>query len=218
MKYLSRPYNFSGILLTVIIAHINKAVADPVVSDGTTTVAYTTKVEDETANTTTYTYRLATSGTWSIERGNANTENYPLLYAMVSYDAVWDFQNAFPSTVSSANIQGASATGTVASSVTGIDLTVISEGGKFQYNGSGYVQMNLNTTVRVPVTKAGQQLIVVSYPGQSKYTIGTGDGQVAADTSSDTDTYTVTEADVTTGYVEIVATGTGYIYSISLTR
>ena len=202
--------------LTVIIAHIGLTVADPKVSNGTTTVTYATKVNDETAKTTTYTYRLTTSSTWSIERSGTSEED-PILYVKISYDAIWDFQNAFPTEITNVNVQGTN-TANLASSVTGIDLTIISEGGKFQYNSAGYVQINLNTTVKVPVNKAGKQLIVVSYSGQSNYTIGTGDGQVTADTSTDIDTYTVTEADVTVGYVEIVATNTGYIYSISLTR
>ena len=55
-------------------------------------------------------------------------------------------------------------------------------------------------------------ITVVSYPGQSNYTVGGVNG------TTDTDTYTVTADDVTRGYVEIVATSTAYLYSITLTN
>ncbi len=157
----------------------------------------------------TYVYRVPSAGTWTITRGDNNVECSPMLYAKVEYDAVWDFQNASPSEITSVNIQGNNE-GTVASNHEGVALTVVSTGGKLQYNSAGYAQFNLNTVIKVPVKNVGSVLTVESFPGQSNYTVGGVNGD------TNTDVYTVTAEDVTRGYVEIVAVSTGYIYSITL--
>ncbi len=123
----------------------------------------------------------------------------------------WDWQNENPASISSVNIQGT--TGTVESDVEGYVLTVDAtvENGKLAAgsNSTGkYAQYNQGTIIRVPVGSTNDKLTVLAYPGQYKYTIG---GTAA---SSDETIYNVTASDVTNGYVEIVATGTAYIYSI----
>jgi hypothetical protein len=129
--------------------------------------------------------------------------------------AVWDFQNAVPSTIVDTNIQGTDASGTVASSVEGISMKVLAAVSgtniKLQYNASGYAQFNKNTALQIPVVSANDVVTVVSYPGQSKYTVGGEDA-----TGQNTFTHTATTAEASQGYVEIIATGGAYLYSIQV--
>ena len=124
--------------------------------------------------------------------------------------AQWDFQNLNPAALADVNIQGNNEAD-VASDVDGISMHVISAGGKLQYNASGYAQFNTNTTIQVPVKNKGDEVTVVSYPGQSNYTVG---GEDAA--GQNTFTHTATSAEAATGYVEIIPTKTAYIYSIKV--
>ena len=124
--------------------------------------------------------------------------------------AQWDFQNLNPAALADVNIQGNNEAD-VASDVDGISMHVISAGGKLQYNTSGYAQFNTNTTIQVPVKNKGDEITVVSYPGQSNYTVG---GEDAA--GQNTFTHTATSAEAATGYVEIIPTKTAYIYSIKV--
>lgn len=124
--------------------------------------------------------------------------------------AQWDFQNLNPAALADVNIQGNNEAD-VASDVDGISMHVISAGGKLQYNASGYAQFNTNTTIQVPVKNKGDEVTVVSYPGQSNYTVG---GEDAA--GQNTFTHTATSAEAATGYVEIIPAKTAYIYSIKV--
>ena len=124
--------------------------------------------------------------------------------------ATWDFQNKVPATIVDVNIQGTK-TEKVASDVEGIEMTVISEGGKLQYNASGYAQFNVNTTLQIPVKNAGDIVAVVSYPGQSNYTVGGEDA-----TGKNDFEYTAKASDATKGYVEIIPTSTAYLYAIKV--
>lgn len=124
--------------------------------------------------------------------------------------ATWDFQNLIPASIADVNIQGTK-TETVASDVEGVKLTVISEGGKLQYNASGYAQFNVNTTIQVPVRNSGDEVTVVSYPGQSNYTVG---GENA--TGQNEFVHTANASEKAQGYVEIIPTQTAYLYSIKV--
>lgn len=130
--------------------------------------------------------------------------------AATDVTATWDFQNLTPATLADVNIQGTNEAD-VASDVDGISMHVISAGGKLQYNASGYAQFNTNTTIQVPVKNKGDEVTVVSYPGQSNYTVG---GEDAA--GQNTFTHAATAAEAATGYVEIIPTNTAYIYSIKV--
>lgn len=129
--------------------------------------------------------------------------------------ATWDWQNLIPASISTTNVQGTDAAGTVASDVDGIVLNVHAAVAgtniKLQYNASGYAQFNQNTCIDVPVNSEGDVVTVVSYPGQSKYTVG---GQDA--TGQNTFVYTATGVDAMKGYVEVIATATAYLYSIKV--
>ena len=123
--------------------------------------------------------------------------------------AIWDFQNVNPASLSGVGIEGS--TGTVASTVEGIELTVDATAGKLKQRDSD-AQFNENTIIRVPVKNAGDEVTVVSYPGYHNYTIA----GVAAE--ADATTYTAVAADAGNGYVEIVATGSAYLYSITVVQ
>ena len=126
--------------------------------------------------------------------------------------ATWDWQNKIPETIVDVNIQGTNE-GDVASNVEGISMHVISNGGKLQYNSKGYAQFNSNTTIQVPVKNAGDEVTVVSYPGQSNYTVGGEDA-----TGQNTFTYTAKTGDATKKYVEIIPSKTAYLYSITVVQ
>lgn len=122
---------------------------------------------------------------------------------------LWDFQNGSPSTITSTKINGT--TGTVASNVDGVELTEDATSGKLEARSSD-AQFNEGAIIKVPVKNEGSVVTVVSYPNYHNYTVA---GTAA---TADTTKYTVTASNVSTGYVEIVATGTAYLYSISLTN
>ena len=130
--------------------------------------------------------------------------------------AKWDFQNGVPASITSVNIQGTNASGTVESDVEGIVMAVLAESEttaiKLQYNSSGYAQFNTGTVLQVPVKNAGDEVTVVSYPGQFKFTVG---GTAATD---NTTLYSASAADARKGYVEVIATATAYLYSITVVQ
>ena len=130
--------------------------------------------------------------------------------AATDVTATWDFKNVNPSTLSTLSIQKGQ-TGTVASNVEGIELYVIANAGKLQLRSSD-AQFNDGTVIQVPVKNKGDQVVVVSYPNYHYYTIG------GINAAADTETYEAKQSDATKGYVEIVSTGTAYLYSITVTQ
>ncbi len=200
-------------ILTLITVNAgNKETAPSVKTDDATATLLSRTVN--TDSTFTYVYRLATTGTWTIERGDGETENNPLLYAKVSYDVMWNFKDAFPTSLEGTGFEGSS--GKIMSNYSLIKLDVDATNGKFAWCASqdgNYMQFNSGTIIKVPVGKVGvgAVLTVVAFPGQSYYTVA---GQEVDDLCE----YTITQEDVTRGYVEIVSTGNAYIYSISCTK
>ncbi len=130
--------------------------------------------------------------------------------------ATWDWQNSLPSSITASTTEGNDASGSIASDVDGITLDYLAaESGayvKLQYNSSGYAQFNVNTAIRIPVISTSDIVTVVSYPGQYNYTVG---GTAA---SANETQHTATKSEVKAGYVEIVATSTAYLYSISVVQ
>ena len=137
-------------------------------------------------------------------------QNEPVEPIATDVTANWDWKNLIPETMANVNIQNNNEADVV-SDVEGIVLHVISTGGKLQYNSSGYAQFNQNTEIQVPVKNKGDEVTVVSYPGQSNYTVGGEDA-----TGQNTFTHTATSAEANTGYVSIVASKTAYLYSIKV--
>ncbi|MBQ0051703.1 MAG: InlB B-repeat-containing protein [Treponema sp.] len=124
--------------------------------------------------------------------------------------AVWNFAAMDAGAV---NIQGSSKSGTVATTGTDnktytLSVNTAASGGKLYTRGSANsdAQFNSGTTIKVPVTVVGS-VIDVSMRSGTSYTL--------AGTSGAT-SYTVTQTDVTAGWVEISATGSCYLSSISL--
>lgn len=129
--------------------------------------------------------------------------------------ATWDFHNTDGNYYEkgSANIQGSTGTlDAMASNGSTITLTVDATSGKLYSRGNGDAQFNQGTIIKVPVKSAGDEVTVVSYPGYHNYTIGD------KEAGNDSETHTATNADVTNGQVEIVATGSSYLYSITVVQ
>ena len=176
--------------------------------------------EIETGTTDEVTITLAGDGSGSVypvkvkvTKAEGNTEPEEPVTGPVT--ATWDFQNLIPESIADVNIQGTDATGTVDSDVEGVQLNVLAAVAgtniKLQYNSQGYAQFNQNTCIQVPVRSTKDVVTVVSYPGQSKYTVGGEDA-----TGQNTFSHTATAAEVAQGYVEIIATATAYLYSIQV--
>lgn len=126
--------------------------------------------------------------------------------------ATWDWLNGIPSSLSSVHIEGPYvSTGYVDSDVSGVQLYVDANNGKLAPNGDN-AQFNSGTIIRVPVRHAGDIVTVVSFPNQHNYTVG---GSAA---SKDETSCEATAADVKEGYVDVVATGQSYLYSITVAQ
>lgn len=122
--------------------------------------------------------------------------------------ATWDFQNHIPATLTGTSIQKTS--GEVASTIEGVNLYVDATNGKFAVR-DGDVQINTGTIIRVPVKSGKDVITVTAYPNCHNFTIA---GKIV---NNDYTEYTATSADAAKGYVEIVATGSIYIYKITVT-
>ncbi len=92
-----------------------------------------------------------------------------------------------------------------------VDATVIAGTSKLKLRtDNGTAQFNNGTTISVPLGVGKNTVTVVSYPNYHYYTV---DGKAA-----EADTTTVVKTVASTGsYVDIVATNTAYLYSITLT-
>jgi pectin methylesterase-like acyl-CoA thioesterase len=123
--------------------------------------------------------------------------------------AQWNFREGIPSGILATNLQGT--TGTVASDVDGIEMTVDATSGKLKGRQTD-AQFNQGTILRVPVRSVKDTVEVVSYPGYHNYTIG---GEAA---DADDVKHRATTAEAAQGYVEIVGTATSYLYSVILTQ
>ena len=128
--------------------------------------------------------------------------------------ALWDWQNGYPSTIKREGVDGIDLSKDIHSSIEGTEMRVLSkvpgERIKLAYNSDGYAQVNQGTCIRVPVKSTNNLVSVISYTGQFRYTIG------GIQAEKNQTTYRVTADDVRNGYVEIIATGTAYLYSISV--
>lgn len=122
--------------------------------------------------------------------------------------ATWDFQNHVPATLASVSIE--KSTGEVASDVEGVSLFVDATNGKFAVRSSD-VQINAGTIIHVPVNNARNVIAVTTYPSYHDFTIG------GTKVNADYTEYTATSTEAAQGYVEIIATGSIYLYKITAT-
>lgn len=123
--------------------------------------------------------------------------------------AIWDFQKNLPEGINTAtNFQGK--TGDVNSTVDGITMHVdATTGGKLQGRTSD-AQFNTGTKLQIPVKSAKDVVTVTSYPNYHNYTVG----GVAA--TADVTDHKATSAEVAQGYVEVIATGSSYLYQVKV--
>ena len=125
--------------------------------------------------------------------------------------ATWDFQNRIPATLSDVALEGN--TGEVASDVEGVSLYVDATNGKFNAKDrDADVQVNEGTVIRVPVKSARDIVSVTPSPNYGNFTIG---GEAGAQEGATE--HKATSAEVEAGYVDVVATGSCYLWKISVT-
>ena len=124
--------------------------------------------------------------------------------------AIWDFQNNKPGGINAAtNFEGK--TGEVNSTMDGIIMRVDATTGKLTGRTSD-AQFNAGTKLQIPVKSAKDVVTVTSYPNYHHYTVG----GIAATT--DVTEHKATSAEVTQGYVEVIATATSYLYQIKVVQ
>ena len=123
-------------------------------------------------------------------------------------NAEWSWQNNWPTTLANVHIEGT--TGTVASSVDGVELFVDATNGKLASNGDN-VQFNQGTILRVPVVSSNDVVTVIAHPYNfTEIKIG---GIIY---NSEYTEYKASALDATNGYVEVEATTNFYLYGISV--
>ena len=137
-----------------------------------------------------------------------------LLFAFIAkaqdVTAIWDFQHNVPEGINAAtNFQGK--VGDITSTVDGILLHVDATNGKLKGRDTD-AQFNTGTILQVPVKSAKDIVTVTSYPGCHNYTIG---GVAATEDATD---HKATTAEVAKGYVEVVATGSCYLYNVKVVQ
>ena len=122
--------------------------------------------------------------------------------------AEWNWQNNLPEGLCDAtNFEGK--TGTLASTVNGIELFVDATSGKLNSVGRNSAQCNEGTILQVPVVSTQDVVTVVGYPNYFIYNFNGGDDL------QNENSYTATSSDVNRGYVAINSKG-GYVYSIKV--
>lgn len=122
--------------------------------------------------------------------------------------AIWDFQNNLPEGINTAtNFE--KTTGEVNSTVEGITMHVDATTGKLKGRTSD-AQFNTGAKLQIPVKSAKDVVSVTSYPNYHNYTIG----GVAA--TADVTDHKATSAEVAQGYVEVIATGSSYLYQVKV--
>ena len=124
--------------------------------------------------------------------------------------AIWDFQNNKPGGINAAtNFEGK--IGEVNSTMDGTIMRVDATTGKLTGRTSD-AQFNAGTKLQIPVKSAKDVVTVTSYPNYHNYTVG----GIAATT--DVTEHKATSAEVTQGYVEVIATATSYLYQIKVVQ
>ncbi len=122
--------------------------------------------------------------------------------------AEWSWQNGTPASLANVHIEGT--TGTVASTVDGIEMFVDATNGKLASNGDN-VQFNKGTILRVPVISSNDIVIVIAHPYNfTEIKIG---GNIY---NSEYTEYKASAVDAANGYVEVEATTNIYLYGISV--
>lgn len=162
---------------------------------------------------------------WSTSIGTAPAEDRSIFYFTEKVETVtpertatWDWQHDNPSTLATTSVGIEKKTAYIPSGIEGVELFVDAltnysvDGSKLNYRRPTNpekedAQCNKGTIIRVPIRHAGD--IVTFVPRKGTYTVG------GIETTGKYE-YTATVADANTGYVEIVTTASGYLYSITV--
>lgn len=127
--------------------------------------------------------------------------------AQGSVVASWDWENDSPTGIcESTDYEKMEAD--IPSDVEGVLMHVDATGGKLNCVGRNNAQFNQGTVLRVPVKSAKDVVTVKAYPGYANYSVG---GMAAV---SELTEYNATASDASKGYVEVVSTGSCYLYSV----
>ena len=143
--------------------------------------------------------------------------------------AIWNWKDAKDGDeiLKETNIKGA--IGSISSNVQGLNLDVYPNGfsGYFVATQSGavyYATLSGGSSLRVPIRRIGDEVLILCPAGQNNYYIKTSDSGVEDVAASDLPTkvidkntyrvYTATMKDVEYGYVEIVASSSNRFYEI----
>lgn len=178
------------------------------------------RTDDDTNKTMTWSFDNVSSLTLSQNVGNTNLTKIEVTYSatdITATTAVWDFQNGNPASLATEAIGIEGKEADVTSSVSGLKMHVNAKSGaaydgvtgKLNYrSANGDAQCNRGAVIQIPVK--GTLDVVTLIPRSGGYTIA-GGSEVTAKT-----TYTATAADVAQGYVEIVCSTSGYLYSLKV--
>lgn len=129
--------------------------------------------------------------------------------------ATWSFRSGSKFFTTPFLYQGGTGNAELESDVEGIKLIVDATSGKFATQGrSDWAQINATTILKVPVKTTKDVVKVVTYSA-NKAKIG--GGIITTDQTGET-SHKATTAEVTAGYVDIVATANDYIGMISVTH
>lgn len=181
-----------------------------------------TRTDDDENNTMTWGFDNVSSLTLSQNVGNTVITKIKVTYASTGVAlkyATWDFQNGNPSSLATEAIGIENKEANVTSSEATVSMHVnTKEGaayegvtGKLNYrSGNGDAQCNKGAIMQIPVK--GSRDVVKLVPKSGGYKIA-GGSEVTATT-----TYTATATDVAQGYVEIICSTSGYLYSITVTQ
>ena len=217
---LSIALTKSPATLTVVIAHINKAKATPVVTCGSTSATLLSSTDSTDGLTTTYVYKLTSMGTWTITRGDNSTENDPILYAHCAYATEIDSNTFVTYKGSTYSATGTDATtlnhnsgNSSVSSTDAVTYDLVTYTGCKSNGTDNWLKFNEGATISFKVA-AACTVKVYYYNGQPNSTVTLDGTTVATTTSTDGASYTtafeyaITEA----GTVTITSTSSSNSY------
>ncbi len=209
----------------------------PVVTNSVITISpykasqWASTLYGEDTGSTTYTY-TGDDGNLAITVGTSDymsdlTVTYPYTSedgdesttTEIDYNTTFTASWNFVTDIASGDVSIQSTTGTVASDVDGIVMTVDATNGKLQSRG-GDAQFNNGTILQIPVNSTRDSVFVYCYSKYTSVTVGgqslTSESVTYSDVTADLITYRATSTDVEQGYVEVVATDNGYLRGVAV--
>ncbi len=220
---LSIALTKSPATLTIVIAHINKAKATPVVSCGSTTASLVSSADSADGTTTTYVYKLTSAGTWDIVRGDNSTENDPILYAHCAYATEIESNTFVTYKGGSYSATGTDATkldhnsssGSVIESTDEVTYDLFTYKGCKSNGASNWLNISAGGTITFKVADACT-LKLYFYKAQNVCTVALGDTALTVTTESTAEAspfeYTISAG----GTITITASSAGYIGALEL--